>query len=155
MTVSSLPRPLVLALQWPFRRSADRFAAPTPRDAQGRLKVNRNRGADGMAARPSPLLQDLPDAPDVPDLPDLPDSPGLPPFAGLRIARAVLPARSSSSRVPAIVRRSPCRLPDGHRAATLRSDPQDPRRVRISGRLSEVCAALDRLVDGLEGAAAA
>lgn len=76
------------------------------------------------------------------------------PFAGLRVARAVQPSRTQASRIPAIIRRSPCRLADGAPPATLHRDPHDPQRVRISGRFADVCAALDRLVARHEGAAA-
>lgn len=75
-------------------------------------------------------------------------------FAGLRVAKAVLPCRTQASRVPAIVRRSPCRLQDAGLATTLRRDPSDPARLRISGRLADVCATLDRLVDRQDGMAA-
>lgn len=130
MPTYRLPWPL--SLQWPLRRSIVGVASFSDPAVTAGAHV---------AARPTESTA----APAAGA-----EATGAPCFAGLRITRAVQPSRSLAARVPAVIRRSPCRLPDGEPApsqsATLRRDPLDPQRVRISGRLSEVCATLDRLV---------
>lgn len=152
MTAYSLPRPWIL--HWPFRRTPAAGEVASRNGARPGA-CGRNRGS-GRPAPNGPIEMDAGlcrEAARAPHLTPPPDWPQ--PLAGLRIARAVQPSRGQASRVPAIVRRSPCRLTEAGGAATLRSDPQDPQRVRISGRIADVCAALDQLVAGQEAATVA
>lgn len=73
-----------------------------------------------------------------------------------RVARSRVqpPARAGSigSRIPAVTRRSPCKVAVQPR---VHADPIDPRRVMISGSFKQVCAALDQLIAQEERAATA
>jgi hypothetical protein len=81
--------------------------------------------------------------------------PSLSPLSPLSPASPIVPRRPApapgivlSRSMPTSARQAfPRRLPDAaDERLHLQIDPQDPRRVRISGSMREVCAALDALI---------
>lgn len=164
MPASRLPWPL--SLQWPLRRSVRSVASfiePSATVAGRPTAAAPCSGATAIAAIAAvgTSTSTSATAAVIPAARGRADAAASPAacFTGLRITRAVQPSRSLAARVPAIIRRSPCRFPEAAFApgqtATLRRDPQDPQRVRISGRLADVCDTLERLVARHEGSMAA